>query len=139
MIEVYTDASVSNRKAVVTCLALEPSSFIGCNVNEYTNVASSLHGELLGIRDALEYVLKHTELTDPIVIYCDSNTALEMVNKRTSKNSDRYSNIIRDIRKLKETHEVTLKLIKGHQSAHNPNKVVDLISNSVLRNSQEVL
>ena len=133
MIEVYTDASVSQGKAVVTCLVLDPTSFIGCNVVDYSNVTSSLHGELLGIRDALTYTLDHTEPANEIIIYCDSNAALDLVNLDDNVKIERFSNLIKDIRKLKKNKKIKFQLIKGHQSTHNPNKVVDLISNSILR------
>ena len=134
MTEVYTDASVSNGKAVVTCLVLNPTSFIGCDVNDYTNIKSSLQGELLGIRDALKYALSHIESAEEIVVYCDSNAALEIVNSISTYKPDKFSNIVKDIIRLTTGRTVKYELIKGHQAEHNPNKVVDLICNSVLRN-----
>ena len=133
MIEVYTDASVSNGKAVTSCIVLDPKTFIGYNVKHFSNVSSSLQGELLGIREALKYVVNHTEPASDIIIYCDSNAALELVNLNDDTKPVRFTKIITDIRKYKSIVNVKFQLIKGHQSTHNPNKVVDLISNSVLR------
>lgn len=135
MIEVYTDASVAKGKAVATCFVISSDNFIGYNSFEYKNVSSSLQGELLGIRDGIEYAIKCVPSREPVTVYCDSNSALSLVKCKNNdaKNAKRFKEIVADIHLLCKNRCVNFLLIKGHQMEHNPNKVVDLISNSVLR------
>lgn len=135
MIEIYTDASVSKGNAVATCFVLSSEFFLGCNTFVYDNVSSSLHGELLGIRDGVAYALESDKSKAPITVYCDSNSALTLVKSKCidARTSGRFKSILEDIKKLTKGRCVNYLLIRGHQKEHNPNKVVDLTSNSVLR------
>lgn len=139
MIEIYTDASVAKGKAVATCFIISTDYFIGYDSFEYIGVNSSLHGELLGIRDGLKYACKLVRMNEPITVYCDSNSALDLIktrnHKRDSKSSTQFKTIVSEIQEICKEHFVNFLLIKGHQTGHNPNKVVDLVSNTLLRYS----
>lgn len=133
MFEIYTDASVSNGNAVSTCLVISPDAFIGYTVNKYTNISSSLHGELLGILDGIRYakaaVLKPE---DAAILYSDSNSAVSLLNSKKYSNAV-DPNILKSIYEECTNYNITFEVVKGHQSSHNPNKIVDLTSNTVLR------
>lgn len=133
MFEIYTDASVSKGKAVATCLVISTDAFLGYEVNNYTDVTSSLHGELLGILDGIRYA-KQNALTpkDNVTLYSDSCSAVSLLNSKTTNNVF-SKNLVKQIHAECDGYNVQFKLVQGHQSAHNPNKVVDLTSNSVLR------
>lgn len=134
MIEIYTDASVAEHQAVTTCLLLSDSQFIGYNVIQHIKIRSTLQSELLGIKEALAYADSKNLLQDFTTLYCDSVAAVELVN-REDLSGCKYSDIVKDIKDIKNSHNITIKYYKGHQSCHNPNKVVDLVSKSVLRHS----
>lgn len=133
MIEVYTDASVFKGLAVCTCFVVTSDQFIGAKTKSYNNINSSLQGELLGIRECLDYVLNRTE-SGNIVVYCDSQSAIDLIERRRDgEEGCLFSNIVDEILTLERERDVSFILIKGHQINHNPNKVVDLMSNSLLR------
>lgn len=133
MFEIYTDASVSNGNAVSTCLVISPDAFLGYTVNQYTDITSSLHGELLGILDGIRYAKKTVlKPDDKAVLYSDSNSAVSLLNSKKT-NSAVGADIIQDIYAECSNYNITFEVVKGHQSSHNPNKIVDLTSNTVLR------
>lgn len=137
MIEVYTDASVSHGNAVATVFVTSSEMFIGFNSFEYSGVNSSLHGELLGMRDGIRYAISNNPNRLPITVYCDSASALSLVKGLNAgdKKSKQFKNLVAEIHSICKGYSINFLLIKGHQMEHNPNKVVDLISNSVLRYS----
>ena len=128
-IEMYTDASVANKHAVTSCLLLTTDNFLGCSSKEYSNVNTSLQGELLAIRDGLEY-LNSTGKRATVQLYCDSFAALQLVEDPDPK---KFRKLIDEIHQLTVGLDIKYNLIQGHQVGHNPNKVVDLICNTVLR------
>lgn len=133
MFEIYTDASVSNGNAVSTCLVISPDAFIGYTVNRYTGISSSLHGELLGILDGIRYAKKAVlKPEDKTVLYSDSNSAVSLLNSKKYSNAVDTS-ILQAIYDECADYDITFEVVKGHQSSHNPNKIVDLTSNTVLR------
>ena len=135
MIKIYTDASVAVPigKAVTTCFVLSSSNFIGYNTVEYDMLNSSLQGELCGIRDGLNYLKDRLRTKDKVVLYCDSQEAINLVNGIHIAVEKTDRDIVKEIQALLKDVDVKLVLIRGHRKDHNPNKVVDLISNSVLR------
>lgn len=133
MIEVYTDASVARGAAMVTCFIITSDQFIGANTTKYTNIGSSLQAEFLGIRDGIRYVSDRKK-SDDIVVYCDSQSAIDLIQRRDDTGVDvPFANVVDEILTLCSGRNVSFILIKGHQLSHNPNKVVDLMSNSLLR------
>lgn len=135
MLEIYTDASVSKGNAVATCFVTSTDNFVGYNTFEYVGVNSSLHGELLGIRDGLKYASKCAKKKERLTVYSDSNSAIQLIKSKRldSKNAKPFKSIVTEINSLCNDYSVNFLLIKGHQIEHNPNKVVDLMSNTVLR------
>lgn len=136
MYELYTDAAVSKGHAVATCFLLGDNNYLGYNSFEYSKVFSSLHSELLGIRDGLRYA-KSIGLTkkDILIVYSDSNSAIQLI-KKSIANPDvpkKFKVIANEICSECNDLFVKFQLIQGHQSNHNPNKVVDLSSNTILR------
>ena len=127
-IDIYTDASVANSKAVTSCLLLTDDYYLGCSSKKYDNVVTSLHGELLGIRDAILYLI-NTGKEAPATIHCDSYTAIKCVQ---DPESTKFRKLIDEIHQLESGRNITYELIRGHQIEHNPNKVVDLICNTIL-------
>lgn len=128
-IEIYTDASVTDKKAVTSCLILTADNYLGCTSSKYDNVSTSLQGELLAIRDSLKY-LREIGKRAPVTINCDSHSAISLVQ---SPDARKFRKLLDEIHSLEEGLDITYSLIKGHQVEHNPNKVVDLICNTVLR------
>lgn len=138
MIEIYTDASVANGKAVATCFVLTDSNFMGCKTSEFERIETSLEGELEGAIAAIEYVLDIIPL-DNCTLYSDSISLIRLTqtNLRNSKNKQAvlHRNRLSRLQDLVKKNNIKLELIKGHSTGHNPNKVVDLISNSILKYS----
>lgn len=138
MIEIYTDASVSNGRAVATCFVINDKNFIGCKTSEFNNIQTSLEGELEGAIAAIEYVLDVLPM-DTCVLYSDSISLIRLTqtNLKTSKNKQAIEHRVRlsRLQTLVKENNIRFELIKGHSTGHNPNKVVDLISNSVLKYS----
>ena len=136
MIEIYTDASVFSGKAVATCFVITDSNFLGYKVTELENVSTSLEGELEGAIAAIEYVRDVLAL-DKVTLYSDSISLIRLTqtNLKTSKNKQAklHKERLSYLQTLVKGYNIKLSLIQGHSVDHNPNKVVDLISNSVLR------
>ena len=130
-IEIYTDASVANKQAVTSCLLLTADNYLGCSSEKYENVATSLQGELLAIRDSLKYLISIGKKA-PVLINCDSYAALQLIQDKDPK---KFRKILDEIHHLERGFDITYKLIQGHQVEHNPNKVVDLICNTLLRSN----
>lgn len=136
MYELYTDAAVSKGNAVATCFLLGSDNYLGYNSFEYQNISSSLHSELLGIRDGLRYAKQvGVQSTDILTVYSDSNSAIQLITKQKEDPTvpRKFKNIVTDINSECEGMLVSFRLIQGHQTNHNPNKVVDLSSNTILR------
>lgn len=134
MVEIYTDVSLAKGRGVATCFVMSSTSYIGYNMFEYTALNSSLQGELLGIRDGIKYVASLNTANEPVTLYCDNKAAISLINsKLAGKSINKFERIVTDIVKAQGKMCVEYKLIQGHQSSHNPNKIVDLMSNSVLR------
>lgn len=137
MVKIYTDASVGNGKAVATCFVISSKSFLGHNVFEFSNIDTSTLGEILGAIESIKYTAEHVDTTDKISLYTDSSAVRNLL-KHDLRNSTYeqvvlYREYLLELKQLIDKYRITVKLIKGHQTGHNPNKVVDLISNSVLR------
>lgn len=137
MVNIYTDASVRNGKAVATCFIITSKTFIGHNVFEFDNVDTSTLGEIMGAINSIKYAESVTDMSDEIYLFSDSY-AMRNLLKHDIKASQ-YSQVVlyreqlSELKELINKYNIQIKLIKGHQINHNPNKVVDLISNSVLR------
>ena len=129
MIDIYTDASVKHGKAVTAFFIISESNFVGSGVNFYKHVDSSLQAEVLAIRDGLKYICD-SEVKDNFYSLCsDSQLAMQLItegSENAPKAIDSVCNEIRSLSDLLNLHYIT---IKGHQTNHNPNKVVDLICN----------
>lgn len=130
MINIYTDASYVDNKAVTVGLILSDKAFIGCVINEQENVISTLQAELISIRDSLRYLNKN-KLSDETTLYCDSMQAVDICNEKQEPLS-KYKKITQDIINIKCKYNVNIKYIKGHQYSHNSNKIVDLLGKSIL-------
>ena len=134
MIKIYTDASINNEECVATCFSTTDSMFICYTSFSYSNIKSSLHGELLGIRDGITYTIKHSDVNEPISVFSDSVAAVKLIKSESySKRTINLKPIVEDIYYLLHTYDITIDVIQGHQLSHNPNKIVDLTSNSILR------
>lgn len=134
MIEIYTDVSIAKGHGVATCFILTPVNFMGYNTFEYTDINSSLQGELFGIRDGLKYALSVLDTEDVMTVYCDNKAAIALIQAvMENKSITKFKTIVNNIVKMCEGKDIRFVLIQGHQTSHNPNKIVDLISNSVLR------
>ena len=139
MISIYTDASISKGRCVSTCFVITDKCFLGYNTFMYDNIDTSVRGELLGAINAIKYVkgLDIDVAESDCVLYSDSINAINLVRQYRDKNMNKqvriYYDLLEELVILLDTCNVTLKHIKGHQLNHNPNKVVDMISNSMLR------
>ena len=130
MVNVYTDASVAHGKSVNTTFIIDDNCFLGCETFSHAPVSTSLEGELYGINDALDYIIKHYGDTNlPMVLWCDSDAAISYIDKQATE----YTSIVNSIKSKMTKLDLELKLIRGHQVKKNPNKVVDILSNSILR------
>lgn len=137
MVNIYTDASVANDHAVTTCFILTDFNFLGHSVFNHDGIATSVLGEILGAIYGIHYAESVVDMNDTIVLHSDSSTLSYLLQYNLDdsnyKQVQLYREELKELRDLLNKYNIELTLIKGHQSEHNPNKVVDLISNSILR------
>lgn len=134
MIRVYTDASVSTNKAVVTIIVLTDQAFLGYKVAQFSDIKTSLHGELLGILEGVNYVKSLDLAEDDIIFHTDCIDAVRLIRNEFSKIPKYARDILDEIQSFIDGTCVCIEHIQGHQTKHNPNKIADLVSRSVLRN-----
>ena len=139
MLTIYTDMSRRHNVVATSCLILSTKNFLGYNVRQHEGVDNSIVGELVGIADGLDYAVQSgcVHDGDKVVICCDSQPTLSMLETARSKSirPKRYVVYIDDVLDRCRGLNVTFQYIKGHQLDHNPNKIVDLSSNTSLRYS----
>lgn len=138
MIDIYTDASVGNRHAVTACIVLTDKNYIGYRTFESPDVSTSIHGEILGAINAITCAKSMISFDgEHVTLYVDSIALLNLLKcdltYTTNKQAIRYSKELRELRDLLDKNNIDIRLIRGHKIDHNPNKVVDLMSNSMLR------
>lgn len=131
MITIYTDASVRKGKAVASCFVISKDNFLGYRVFEYSNICTTLQCELFAVRDALNYVLHEVDDAGPILLYCDSIAAVEQLTGTAP--TPLFKNVVNNILFLTRDVDIEFLHIQGHQTCRNANKIVDSISNYVLR------
>lgn len=144
MLTLYTDAAYSSqlKLAVAANLILEDDT--KCRVfeaNTYVNVRGSIHAELLGICQGLEWIIDNCP-NEKFSVYCD--------NKSIAERIDAYP----DDRRIIEGSPVELwhhvydmldhleppkvQHIKSHQSEHNPNKACDMLCRKIFHYIRDV-
>lgn len=144
MVEIYTDASVGKTAAVATSFILTDKNYIGSCTTNLEGVTTSIQGEVQGAIAAIEYARDGTKLHgEDITLYTDSIAMLNLLKcnlgRTTNQQAQLYEDDLRKLKQLVKKYKINMCLIKGHDLGHNPNKVVDLISNSKLRlRSKEV-
>lgn len=141
MLEIYTDASVGHGKAVSTCILLTDKNFVGYRTFEFTDVTTSIHGEIRGAISALRYAESVGPInSESVTLFVDSIALLNLLKCdlrfTTNKQAQLYAKELAELHELVDKYKVSMRLIRGHKLNHNPNKVVDLISNSMLRYSR---
>lgn len=136
MIDIYTDASVNDNYMVATCFIVTDDNFIGYTVTEKEGVDTSLEAELEGALSAVNYAIDCDKVQDA-TLHTDSISLIKLLSsnllKSTNKQAVKYRERLILLQRLVSTYSIKLELIQGHAKQHNPNKVVDLISNSILR------
>lgn len=135
MVEIFTDATTSGGIAISCCIVMEDNKFIGQRVIRHKS-DTSVCSEVLGAISALEYA--KTKVTiDNAILYCDSSAVIDLLSYNVDKSRNgqvaKYREHLKQLKKLRDEHGVQITLYRGHQTTHNPNKVVDLVCNSVLR------
>lgn len=137
MLKIYTDASVAtDGRGVATCVVVDEHMFIGHKITNLRNIRTSLQGELEGAIAAIKYTMEATKIVSGI-LYTDSMSLVNLVQLDLSKSNNKQALLHKDrlqvLQKLLLECNICIERITGHSKNHNPNKVVDLISNSVLR------
>lgn len=133
-LKIFTDVSVKDNKAVTTCLILSDTVFIGYAIQAFEDVTSSVQGELLGILHGLRYAREHcSSYVEQVLCYTDSQSAINILRNPKLSKSQSCKDVANCILEETSDIDVSYELIVGHQQQHNPNKVVDLVSNNVLR------
>ena len=141
MTEIFTDASVNNEAAVATCFCVDDKMFLGHSIFTSTEIHRSQLGELFGAVCALEYVDNQLGLgSDAMTLYTDSQFLIDILDTDVTWHDDDasvaiFNDYLNKFRAYVATYSIDVKLIPGHQTSHNPNKVVDLISINTLRNT----
>lgn len=135
MINVYSDASVSSGIAIVTVIVLTDSAFLGYRTAQFSGINTSLHGELLGILEGVNYINTLDLGDNDIVFHTDCIDAVRLINDETTKVPKYAENLLNEIKELIDGVCVSIEHIQGHQMEHNPNKIVDLVSRTILRNT----
>lgn len=142
MVEIYTDASVGKTGAFATAFVLTDKNYLGYKVSEFPDVTTSIQGETKGAIAAIKYAVQGIgKSEDSLTLYTDSMALLNLLKcnleRTTNEQAQRYKEDLSELKDLIKRHSVSMQFVRGHDIGHNPNKVVDLISNSMLRLSKK--
>ncbi len=139
MLSLYSDASLLDKgKPVVaaTIILGDDDKFYAYIINVYAGIKSSVHAELLGVAQGLEWVCKNAP-DEEIRVICDSDP---VVKKLASYPTDRKvvddsvaSTWVRVFRMLDRLKPLQVAHIKAHQPNLNPNKVCDMVCSRLIR------
>lgn len=125
---IYTDASLKNGVCIVTHILLDDRHFYGFNSVTCEDIPNSTIGEYMGIVHALQTVLNmQLPSTTELIIRPDSREAVELVLSKTGP----CTAFLEEFFKVYKS--VEFRVCVSHTCEHNPNKVCDLTSNSILR------
>ena len=139
MLSLYSDATFdSNLKMAVTAtLILDNDGY--CRTffpAVYGGVRSSIHAELLGVCQSLQWVADN-EPEAEIQILCDNLSIAERISRypedRRVLNGSPANLWFAVFNLLDKLQRPIVMHISSHQSAHNPNKTCDLLCGHIMR------
>ena len=137
MTKIYSDSSTIDNMSVATSLFLTESLFLNMITRVYDKVESPTEGELLSIVQSIRYMREEYPEEKSIELYCDCISVV-----------DQYTNILKtgvipddikyrkrwiDLLEYSKGLNITAKHIQAHQETHNPNKICDRVSYTVLQ------
>jgi len=129
MIYIYSDATTTNGHAVCTSFIITDTTYLGVVTQNYDNVFGSIHGELLAIKQGLDYICNLDLNDEDVVIYTDNREALQHIQSATK--SKHFQRLLASINDFKDKYNIQFCYIEGHSSEHNPNKTVDILARRV--------
>lgn len=133
MISAYTDASVSNNTAVVSCVVLSDDSFIGYDYHTFSGVSRSFVAEILGVMRGISYLRRLDVDINGATIYTDSDKVMQLLHRPSERLKGSTGRKIKHIKKQCGNYGISVKHCVGHQHNSNPNNIADRICNSVMR------
>lgn len=137
MTKIYSDSSTIDNMSVATSLFLTESLFLNMITRVYDKVESPTEGELLSIVQSIRYMCEEYPEEKNIELYCDCISVV-----------DQYTNILKtgvipddikyrkrwiDLLEYSKGLNITAKHIQAHQETHNPNKICDRVSYTILQ------
>lgn len=137
MTKIYSDSSTVKGISVATSLFLTDTLFRNILTHTYEDVESPTEGELLSILQSIKYIREEYPEEKNIELYCDCISVVAQ-----------YTNILEtgiipaDIKYRKRWEElleyskglnIEAKHIQAHQESHNPNKICDRVSYTILQ------
>lgn len=137
MTKIYSDSSTIDNMSVATSLFLTESLFLNMITRVYDKVESPTEGELLSIVQSIRYMREEYPEEKNIELYCDCVSVV-----------DQYTNILKtgvipddikyrkrwiDLLEYSKGLNITAKHIQAHQETHNPNKICDRVSYTILQ------
>ena len=129
MISIYSDAAFVDGHAACATFIINDTTYLGFFTKVYTQLLGSIHSELLAIKQGLDYIYySHIDQED-ITVYTDSEEALRHLNHATK--GSKLDNLVQEILEYTKLYNISFSYIKGHQVAHNPNKVVDSLARHI--------
>ncbi len=139
MLSLYSDASLLDKtKPVVaaTIILGDDDRFYAYIINVYAGIKSSVHAELLGVAQGLEWVCKNAP-DEEVRVVCDNEPVVERLanypgDKKVADNVT-ASTWLRVFSMLDLLKPIQVAHIKAHQQHLNPNQVCDMVCSRLIR------
>lgn len=139
MLSLYSDASFlqpHKAAAVATIILGDDDTLKAFITNLYSGVSSSVHAELLGVCQGLEWVVEHLPDED-IRIICDNETIVyKIANYPKDKKVHNMAPVttwLHVYNLLDRLHKPQVAHIKAHQSRYNPNSACDAVCTRLIK------
>ncbi len=112
---IFTDASVKDSTASYAFMILSETAHIATRAGVYDKPLDICSAEYRCIEQAIQF-MNNLDLPEDthITVNCDNVTALAWAEN------------------IESPYKISYEHIKGHQSSHNPNKVLDSLAKGVL-------
>lgn len=135
MLQVYSDCSFREGKAVLSAIVITGRTFIG-SIMEPIECESAHIGEVLALERGLQLAASAFKNTQAISCYCDNESAvkkLQHMKKFDTANftGEGYAAAMR-IREIMKKHNVMFYFIRGHKTARDAHVVCDFSSRTLL-------
>lgn len=139
MLSLYSDASFlqsRNAAAVATIILGDDDTLKAFITNTYAGVKGSVHAELLGVCQGLEWVAEHLP-DEGIRIVCDNEPIVRKIasypEDKKVHNMAPVTTWLHVYNLLDRLHKPQVAHIKAHQGRYNPNSACDAVCTRLIK------